>query len=77
MPLLGQVVLDLVAPPIGASLWWLYSRGFAGLAYRGDVSETIKKRQNKLFFVVLALLYLVMFGVTLYGHLTGWRPNAR
>ena len=68
MPLIEQFLLDLIAPPVGATLWWLFSRGWGTVVQGGRVSETTKIRQRKGFFVVLALAYLVMFGTTIYLH---------
>lgn len=66
MTITQQVLLDVVAPPVGASLWWLMSRGWAGAVQGSNVSETTRKRQRRLFWVVLGMLYLLMFGTTLY-----------
>jgi hypothetical protein len=68
MPLTQQYLLDLVAPPVGACLWWLFSRGNALTLQGGNVSERTKKREKIGFFVVLALAYLIMFGGTTYLH---------
>jgi hypothetical protein len=68
MPLMQQYLLDLVAPPIVTSLWWLFSRGTATVLQGGAVSERTKKRERIGFLVVLLLAYLLMFGGTTYLH---------
>jgi hypothetical protein len=70
MSLLKQFLLDLVAPPVLASIWWLFSRGWAAGVQAGQVSDQTKKRQKAGFVVVLVLLYLGMFGTTIYIHIT-------
>jgi len=66
LPLWQQIALDLVAPPILAILWWLQSRGWAGLVQGGETSETTKHRQSRGFWIVLGGIYLIMFGATAY-----------
>jgi len=68
MPLWQQYLLDLIAPPVGASIWWLFSRGTATAIQGGTVSERTRKRERIGFFVVLVLAYLLMFGGTTYLH---------
>jgi hypothetical protein len=66
LPIWQQILLDIVAPPVGALLWWFQSRGWAGLVHGGEPSETTKFRQNRGFWIVLGVLYLIMFGATAY-----------
>lgn len=68
MSLLQQYALDAIAPPVLASLWWLFSRGTATVFQGGSVSGRTRRRQRVGFFVVLALAYLLMFGGTTYLH---------
>ena len=68
MPLLQQYLLDLIAPPVLAILWWFFSRGTATVLQGGSVSEKTKRREKIGFVVVLALAYLLMFGGTTYLH---------
>jgi hypothetical protein len=68
MPLVQQYLLDLVAPPVLATLWWFFSRGTATVFQGGSVSERTKKRERIGFFVVLIAAYLLMFGGTTYLH---------
>jgi hypothetical protein len=69
LPLWQQIALDLFAPPILTALWWLQSRGWAGFAQGGALSERTKLRQDRSFWIVLAVLYLTMFGGTAYFNL--------
>ena len=68
MPLMQQYLLDLIAPPVLATLWWFFSRGSATVLQGGSVSERTKRREKMGFFVVLTLAYLLMFGGTTYLH---------
>jgi hypothetical protein len=61
-----QFLLDFLAPPILAGLWWLYSRGWARTVQGDTVSDETIGRQAKGFWIVLVLLYLVAFGGTVY-----------
>jgi hypothetical protein len=70
LPIPQLILLDLVAPPIIAGIWWVMSRGWAGAVQGGSTSENTKQRQAKEFWVVLTLLYLMAFGVTMYAWLT-------
>jgi cytochrome b561 len=69
-PIDQQLLYDLLFPPIGTCLWWLMARGWARAVQGGKPSETTKKRQKWEFWVVLVCLYLLMFGITIYGLLT-------
>jgi hypothetical protein len=69
LPIGQQIVLDIVAPPILTALWWLFSRGWANAVQGGDVSEMTRDRQGKGLWIVLAGLYLIMFGATAYFNL--------
>jgi hypothetical protein len=68
VPLTQQLLLDLIAPPLLSGLWWLFSRGWATAVQAGEVSSQTTKRQKFGFLVVLAVLYLLMFGTTTYLH---------
>ena len=63
-----QYLLDVAAPPVIAGVWWVFSRGWAEGVQGGQVSTETKNRQQTEFVVVLALLYLLMFGTTTYLH---------
>ena len=66
-PLSEQILFDIVLPPIGAALWWLMSRGWAGTVQGGDVSGETKNRQKVEFVVLLVATYALMFSITIYG----------
>jgi uncharacterized iron-regulated membrane protein len=66
VPLNQQYLMDLIAPPIGAVLWWIRGRGWAAVVQMGTVSERTKRRQRFECLVVLGLLYALMFGTTTY-----------
>lgn len=61
-----QYVVDLVAPPVLAALWWVFSRGWAAAVQDGEVSDRTRRRQRMEFFVVLSLVYALMLGATTY-----------
>jgi hypothetical protein len=69
LPIARQVLLDVVAPPVLAGLWWLFSRGWATTMQGDDVSQMTVDRQNKGFWFVLIGLYVLMFGATAYFNL--------
>jgi hypothetical protein len=70
-PLGDQILTDLLFPPIGACVWWVMARGWAKAIQGENVSEGTKKRQKWGFWMAMGLIYLLMFGVTIYGLLTG------
>ena len=70
MLLWKQFLLDLIAPPVLACLWWLASRGWASTVQGGQVSGRTRNRQKIGFVLVLVGLYALMFGTTAYIHLT-------
>jgi hypothetical protein len=69
MPFVQQILLDLVAPPILTCIWWLFSRGWAGAVQGGKISDRTKSRQRIRFWIVLAIIYVAMFGTTIYYRL--------
>jgi hypothetical protein len=68
LPLFEQVLIDLVGPPIGAGLFWLLSRGWAITVQGGSVSDRTRARQVRGFWVVMAVSYVVMIAITVYGY---------
>jgi hypothetical protein len=70
MSLWQQLLLDLIAPPVLACLWWLGSRGWAWTVQGGQVSDQTRDRQKIGFVVVLVGLYGLMFGTTAYINFT-------
>ncbi len=70
LPVPQLILLDLVAPPVIAGIWWMMSRGWAGAIQGGSTSAKTKARQAKEFWAVLILIYLMAFGVTIYAWLT-------
>jgi hypothetical protein len=71
LPIGEQILLDLLVPPIGTCLWWAMARGWATTVQSGSISEATKRRQKWEFLIIMALAYLLMLGITLYGWLTG------
>jgi hypothetical protein len=69
IPLGQMILLDILVPPIGACLWWLMVRGWAGFVQLGRPSETTTRRQRWEFWALLIAAYLLMFGITAYGLL--------
>lgn len=70
LPLSQQIVLDLLLPPVAAALWWVVSTGWARLAQGGRISEKTKIVRRKMFWILLAGAYALMFGITIYASLT-------
>jgi hypothetical protein len=68
-PLLQEVIFAIVVPPIITLVWWLGSRGLALTLQGGAVSEKTRRRQKRRFWVLLALIYAVVFGMLLYARL--------
>lgn len=66
MPIGKQIVLDMLAPPVIACLWWVFSRGWAMTVQAGHVSQRTRDRQRKLFWIFLVSLYVLMFSTTIY-----------
>ena len=60
-----QIVVDLIAPPIGAFLWRLIAGAGIG-ARANDASAETRRRKSSEFWVVLILGYFLMFGISLY-----------
>ena len=67
-PLYKQITMDVLAPPILAALTWLFSRGWAGSIQGGAVTDETRDRQAHTFWIVLAVLYVVMISITAYGY---------
>lgn len=68
-PFWQQALFFLIAPPLMALLIHLLSRGWANIVQVGKVSERTVKRQGMQFWVVLCFMYVMLFGIFLYGHL--------
>jgi hypothetical protein len=69
MPFVQQILLDIIAPPILTCIWWLFSRGFTGAVQGGVVSGRTKARQHHRFWIVLVVIYIGMFGTTIFYRL--------
>ncbi len=68
LPLLQQIGLDLVGPPVLTFLWWLMSRGWANIAQSGRPTTGTKIWMNKGAWILLGILYCLAFGITIYGY---------
>jgi len=71
LPMGQQIALDLFGPPVLTGLWWLMSRGWANIAQGGNPTERSKVWMNKGAWVLLAIIYCLMIGTTLYAHFVG------
>ena len=69
LPLSQFIVLDLVAPPVAAIVWWLMARGWAGVVQGGKASEETRDRQRTEFWAVLIMSFIVLAGFTIYAWL--------
>jgi|KBSSwiStaDraftv2_1062776.scaffolds.fasta_scaffold236613_4 hypothetical protein len=65
-----QIVFDLSAPPMIAGIFWLMARGWVASIGLGETTALTKQKLKIEFRIVLALLYLAVFGETLYSLLT-------
>jgi hypothetical protein len=65
-----QIVFDLSAPPMIAGIFWLMARGWVASIGSGETTALTKQKLKIEFRIVLALLYLAVFGETLYSLLT-------
>ena len=66
-PALVQFALDLVMPPVAAGLFRLMARNWAATVQGDEISEQTKSRQKLEFWVLLIALYVLCFGITIYG----------
>ena len=67
LPLLQQLLLLFLAPPILSGIFWISSRGSGQTVQGGSVSRKTKQRQASEFWVLLIVLYAGMFCIFLYG----------
>jgi hypothetical protein len=56
-----SLLFILIFPPVGAILWWLMSKGWAATIQGGTISASTRKRQQILFWVLMAAAYVVEF----------------
>jgi hypothetical protein len=70
LPLYQQLLLDLIAPPIVAGLWWAFSRAWAIAVQGQPISVKTRTRQARLFWIALIIFYLTMISVTAFANLT-------
>jgi hypothetical protein len=68
LPIQQQILVDLVAPPVGAILWRWMTGGWSGGQGR-YASEGMRRRRSTEFWVVLLLGYALMFGITFLSWL--------
>lgn len=61
-----QILVDLGAPPVIAGIFWLMARGWVLLIGPSNMTTLTKPKLRIEFRIVLVLLYLVVFGETLY-----------
>lgn len=65
-----QILLDLCAPPLIAGVFWLLARGWVASIGSGAITTLTKQKLKVEFRIVLVVLYLAVFGETLYTLLT-------
>jgi len=58
----------LLGPPILAAMTWLLTRGWTSMMMRGRTTSRIATWQKYDFWIILAILYLVMFTAALVKH---------
>jgi len=69
-PLGEQLAILIAGPPVMAALIWFMSRGWAKSVQGGVASDRTKARQKIEFWMVLAVMYVLGFGMALYAWLT-------
>lgn len=67
LSLYQQILYDIFILPAGATVWRLMSKGRAKSLGTSD-SEVAKGWTNSAFLILMALVYLVMFAITIYGY---------
>ncbi|WP_207901278.1 hypothetical protein [Acidipila rosea] len=60
-------MLDVFAPPIITAIWWLFSAGWSGLLGTSE-SDVVKSWRRPAMWTVLAVCYILMFGITAYAY---------
>lgn len=70
LPVYQQILLDVLFPPVGAYLWSVMARGWAGLIRKGTITVKTSLRQKREFWIILVAGYLIMFGITIYALVT-------
>lgn len=68
LPLWQQIVIDVLAPPLITSIWWLLSGGWSALLGTAD-SEVVRGWRKPAMLTVLIGCYALMFGMTIYAYL--------
>jgi hypothetical protein len=69
LPIQQQILVDLIAPPVGAFLWRLMTVGRAGAPVE-EAGEGARRSKSSEFWVVLLLGYVLMFGISLFTWFT-------
>jgi len=58
----------LIGPPCLTLLTWLLTRGWTYLMMRGRTTARITAWQRYDFWIIFAIIYVVMFTAALVGH---------
>jgi hypothetical protein len=66
LPISQIVLIDIIAPPVTAGLWWLMARGWAIAVQQGNPSEETRGRQKMGFWAIMIMSYFLMIGATIY-----------
>ena len=74
-PLLEQILIFVLGPPIMACLFWLKARGWAETVQGSCVSDTTKRRQKVEFWVLLLVMYLFSLCCVIYELIWPYRPS--
>lgn len=70
LPISDQILLDIIIPPAGAVAWWIAARGWAMCVQENGIPQETRTRQKWGFWALLGIVYLLSFGITIYGWLT-------
>jgi hypothetical protein len=63
-----QILIDVLFPPVGVSLWWLMSRATAYTLQSGNPTQRSLDFIRRSTLVLLVICYCLMFGITAYAH---------
>ena len=58
----------LFGPPCLAVVTWAFARGWSRAMQGGQISERFQRWERYDFWVILAIMYLVMFGTAIAEH---------
>ena len=73
-PIWEQILIAVFGPPVVSILFRWRARGWALTMQGGSVSNRTKQRQNKEFWILLVVLYVLAIGTFAYA---AWKCAGR